>query len=1102
MKKSVIRFLFLILLSGIFCTCQDDSDSKEELTGKNEDLYLTLTLRVPGINSTLKGLGDIEENHIETVDVIAFVEDNGVEKYIYHTHATDINNSGGSVNEKEFRAMLVKSPGNKPQRIVILANLREEIDNVKNNFLTTMTKEEILKEITFFSSDVWNTTSPDDFRPLPMWGESESTFVLTDNTTSDDIGKIYMIRSIARVDVGIKINANGDPEGLGDLFKISDIKLYNTNSSGTAAPHMANYDNQNKKVTAPSLPESVTPNPVLGHELTPPGDGLMRSIYISEADNIQVGAHEDITCLVIGGYYNYATNKSWYRIDFLDKSVNDGTLLNILRNHRYRVNITSVDGPGYDDEDTAFRSKSVNMNTEIVAWDEGDLNEIVFDGQYQLSVNTSEIRVPKEGFAKPLRIFTDYASWIIIDKPSWVTLTEDNGIGGVMKEVGVGAQPSDVERTGEMYIKAGRLKKKITIVQTLDSEFSFEVDPLFLEFGKTPQTAKTITVTTMPANLERTFTIKPGGDNIDWITFPADGLSETVYNFRPGTNTTGSILEATVIVTVMNGATPVSKEVVIRQTAYEVIFGATPNNKYPVEGGSNLTFTVGSNVDWMVTSAEAAAGMINIATNVLQTPSITSYNFNLTPNNTFADRIAKVNFGSPDPDFPSAYSIDIIQDHNDPMINTFNPTSINFGESSAAQTVTFNTNAEWSFTTNTGYANVVASSQPAVGSVQPGGTPSTPVSKQVVFYPAQSQPATGLPAAGNPYNGVATFSTQNHAGATAATYALTLTRTVPSFFNGVTVKSPTGNTIAKAGGNVTVEVSTNDAWSIRASTGATKSQTASSYNKKNLVVAVPQNNGAAREVSIFYTYKGNEILLKTFTQEGGNVVTGWSGDIPDPLPSDGKNCSLQFTGTFQNLKVKATKGTATGTVLAEGTVPGGSVPLVLKVPGNFTLTSYNVVFQYEDVNGWQTFKIASHPSTNYALSNGTGRVVARENLSSMQSWVNALGIDTSYGNVRFGASAEYNATRDTGCNAYYEGSASDPVTGKGCWKVPSWNELGAMKSVLQKLNMPTNREYWSTDENISNYTNARGYDFTNSFNSYSLKSTLYYVRCVRKNPNK
>jgi len=1101
MKKNIIRFLFLLVLSGTFCTCHEDSTPNEEPPKRNEDIYLTLTLRVPGINSSIKGMGEVEENHIETVDIIAFVEDNGVEKYIYHTHATDINNSGGSVNEKEFRAMLVKSPGNKPQRIVVLANLRQDIEDVKNNFLTTMTKEEILKEITFSTSGIWNTTSPDDFRPLPMWGECEGTFVLSDNTTSDDIGKIYMIRSIARVDVGIKIDSNGIPEGLGDLFKISDIKLYNTNSTGTAAPYAINFDSQAKKVIAPTLPDGVLPNPVFGYDLTPPDYGLIRSIYISEADNLQAATNQDVTCLVIGGYYNNASNKSWYRIDFLDKSKNDGTQLNILRNHRYRINITSVDGPGYDDEDTAFNSKSVNMNTEIVAWDEGDLNEVIFDGQYQLSVNTSEIKVPKEGFAKPLRIFTDYTSWTIVDKPDWVTLTEDNGIGGVMKEIGVGAQPSEVVRTGEMYIKAGRLKKKIVINQTLDSEFSFEVSPLELEFGKSPQTDKTITVTTMPADLKRTFTIKPGGDDITWVTYPVDDLSETVYSFRPGTNTTGTTLETTVIVTVLNGATPVSKEVLIRQTAAEVIFGATPNNKYPVAGGSNLTFTVGSNVEWMVSGVEAPAGMIDIITNALQNPGNNLlYKFNLTANDTFADRTAKVSFSSPDPDFLPT-SIDIIQNHNDPQMNSFNPAMIDFAESSLSQTVTFNTNAEWSFTMSASSVNVVSSSQPAAGSDQTGGTPSAPVQKQVRFDPVQSQPVRNLPAAGSVYSTVATFTTQNHPGVTAATFPLTIKRTVPSFFSGAAVKTPTGNTIAKAGGTVTVEASTNDAWSIRASTGATKSQTASAYDKKSLSVTIPKNDGAERQVSVYYTYKGNETLLKTFTQDGGNVVTGFTENIPNPLPGDGTHCTIQFQGTFQNLKVRAIKQND-NSVLAEGTIPPGSFSIELKIPGNFTFDPYSVIFQYEDMNGWQAIKTVNHPNSNYGLSQGTGRLVAKQNVSGLLSWAQALGVDLRYNTETYRPTTEYVGTHDTGCNAYYEGSPTDPVTGKGKWKLPSHSEVGAMGGQLTKLNMPTDREYWTTMVSPTDPNrDVKGYDFNNGWNAYSKKTTLYYVRCVRKNPN-
>ncbi len=94
--------------------------------------------------------------------------------------------------------------------------------------------------------------------------------------------------------------------------------------------------------------------------------------------------------------------------------------------------------------------------------------------------------------------------------------------------------------------------------------------------------------------------------------------------------------------------------------------------------------------------------------------------------------------------------------------------------------------------------------------------------------------------------------------------------------------------------------------------------------------------------------------------------------------------------------------------------------------------------------------------------------------SEMMTWAEAMGINTKYNADWFytsGYSSYYSlpayfavanfdysyghagaTDAGTGCAAYYEGDADDPVTGKGKWFLPTWSEISTVSTYLEYLN--------------------------------------------------
>lgn len=99
------------------------------------------------------------------------------------------------------------------------------------------------------------------FRSFPMWGES-GVFTGTSHT----VGSVSMVRSVARIDVGVNFQRNPDgsypldnmvSQGIDGLkFRVTSVKLYNVPEKGVIGPAAANYSESGRYVTARRYPET------------------------------------------------------------------------------------------------------------------------------------------------------------------------------------------------------------------------------------------------------------------------------------------------------------------------------------------------------------------------------------------------------------------------------------------------------------------------------------------------------------------------------------------------------------------------------------------------------------------------------------------------------------------------------------------------------------------------------------------------------------------------------------------------------------------------------------------------------------------------------
>lgn len=404
---------------------------------------------------TTYAMTDDMENHLETVDVLAFKEDKNNDLYFaYHAKGKDIIDI--SASQKQFTAPL-KTDSSRYQ-FVILANAREEIERL-GNLPTTESKEKVLAWILSKNAEKWNSSA--GYKLIPMWGET-NRMKIGSNTS---IHNLHLLRAISRIDMLIN-------ESIRSEFKLHSVYLYNRKSRGHVIPGASHWDAASKKVTAPTIPEDIYPAEPLNIKGPATYDSvsvteLIRTIYTYEATEVELSRRSDATCLVVGGYYGTESTPTYYRIDLLNDA---GTAYrDLLRNHLYEIEIRSVSGSGYDTPDAAFEGRAKNMEVIITAWNLSTM-EIVIEGSYYLKVSPSKFLIrDTDAHALVSTIETDYPkSWSFSVHPEDLADGFDASREGNDLLIQVPATGSTELREYNIEITVGNLNVNIVVERKID----------------------------------------------------------------------------------------------------------------------------------------------------------------------------------------------------------------------------------------------------------------------------------------------------------------------------------------------------------------------------------------------------------------------------------------------------------------------------------------------------------------------------------------------------------------------------------------------------------------------------------------------------------
>ena len=483
----------MLSLAFFMLSCAEDRENPPAQTPHANERTVTFTVKVPGGGGAPKtyALDETDENEVSTIAILLF--DNG--KYTYQPiYGSSIVADPLDSRNKTFTVSLPQGRFD----MAVLANANPSLTAALGSISAGDAKADVLAQITLANSGKWKTNNADaGYNPIPMWGEIEDITVDDQLTGSQPV---TLARMLAKIDVTLTTAPAKA------AFDLKSVRLYNYNDKGLVAPDATNWNATNSVATAPSVPGTAQKpvNPVnsplvyngaaITQDASTPttrGIACSNEIYTFEAAAGKANALATNTCLVIGGRYTGEPQDSYYRIDLANTTGSTTTFLALLRNHRYRVNIADISGPGLNTPDAAFNSAPVNITATITGWNDSGMTDIDAGNNY-FGVSQGEFVLTADSHTTAstdnrLYVKTDVAAgWSVakivdgLNGPiNWLSLQPASGAAGanVPTSLVAMANPSNsVPRVAFVHLKSDNLTYVVKVTQNYRTTSTVSLD--------------------------------------------------------------------------------------------------------------------------------------------------------------------------------------------------------------------------------------------------------------------------------------------------------------------------------------------------------------------------------------------------------------------------------------------------------------------------------------------------------------------------------------------------------------------------------------------------------------------------------------------------
>ncbi|MCD8072752.1 MAG: Mfa1 fimbrilin C-terminal domain-containing protein [Alistipes sp.] len=398
MKRTYLNILLsLTLLAGLLGACV-----KEDLAGGGADLgdevEVNFTYRVDGMQTvSVTRITELYESNLALAFIFVYeVGTDGVERLAYIRPGNTIS-ADRATGTGSFKCRLAKSRSNEKYTYDVLANVNLT-PNMLGGLQNGMTRQQIRE---YLSNPSYSPTST--MIAMSAGIKKEDAIVIDASTTLH----LNFVRSVLRVDVGLNLGENDETAAGLDNFTFTRL---NIRSGAGIGYYIADPENiaPDGRVLAPS---NTPYSPSLSNTYLVTNNALIRECYLFEPDVNLVYSNTTFVMVLEGTYTdeNGVSSTRFYPVRLRDPN-DPEKYLTLLRNHKYRINVKAITGPGYPDVVSAARGGELHIVYQLSVNSAGDINHVVYSGQEFLGVSQLYYEMPGSmAQMGEVKVMTSYA---------------------------------------------------------------------------------------------------------------------------------------------------------------------------------------------------------------------------------------------------------------------------------------------------------------------------------------------------------------------------------------------------------------------------------------------------------------------------------------------------------------------------------------------------------------------------------------------------------------------------------------------------------------------------------------------------------------------
>ena len=254
---------------------------------------------------------------------------------------------------------------------------------------------------------------------IPMWGYRLNTSL--SESVTNNFGVVKVLRAVASAEIDMTEAGN---------FKLIDASVERASNQGylayTVGTNITYSDSEvntdkpqlNYQLKTPEVPAgTTTETQVFALANTDTLNKITHKLYFYENDgpNDPYTNGKKYTKVVVHGVWDNNTPndesddiEGYYPLAFRDRSFVEGSnpRVPIVRNTKFRFNITNVYGKGYDSREKAKDGVDMNMTYDVIEWNIWEYTDITWIGDMFLSVGRSR----NENLVKEASLFRNATS--------------------------------------------------------------------------------------------------------------------------------------------------------------------------------------------------------------------------------------------------------------------------------------------------------------------------------------------------------------------------------------------------------------------------------------------------------------------------------------------------------------------------------------------------------------------------------------------------------------------------------------------------------------------------------------------------------------------